>query len=89
MAETAEDGRVPNWDLGTGLVLLRIVAGLTQEDLAKASGVRASSIFVVESPTGLTTLSEGKSSQDRMADHERRARVGAGSPFPNSWIAQV
>jgi transcriptional regulator with XRE-family HTH domain len=38
------EGRVVHWDLGTALVLLRTVAGWTQEDLARASGIRGSSI---------------------------------------------
>src|SRR6185295_15273278 len=38
------EGRGVHWDLGTALVLLRTVAGWTQEDLARASGIRGSSI---------------------------------------------
>ena len=59
MAETAEETGVPNWDLGTALVLLRTVAGLTQEDLATASGVRSSSLSDYERGKvvpGLNTL---------------------------------
>ena len=33
-----------HWDLGTALVLLRTIAGWTQEDLAHASRIRGSSI---------------------------------------------
>jgi len=44
MEENADNGCVPNWNLGTALQLLRTVAGWSQDDLAKASGVRGSSI---------------------------------------------
>jgi transcriptional regulator with XRE-family HTH domain len=59
MEEHAREGRVLNWDLGTALVLLRTIAGWTQEDLAHASGVRGSSISDYERGKmvpGLNTL---------------------------------
>jgi transcriptional regulator with XRE-family HTH domain len=59
MEDQPADNRMANWDLGTALVLLRVVTGWTQEELARASGVRGSSISDYERGKmvpGLNTL---------------------------------
>jgi transcriptional regulator with XRE-family HTH domain len=59
MEDQPAENRTANWDLGTALILLRVVAGWTQEELARASGVRGSSISDYERGKvvpGLNTL---------------------------------
>lgn len=59
MEQRGNHGHIVNSDLGTALVLLRTVAGWTQEELAHASGIRGSSLSDYERGKvvpGLNTL---------------------------------